>query len=254
MTDAVGPAAARGPAPAGLPVVFGDLDGAVLRDRFAGRRAMLRAVSEEAGTAPRDPDRATFTGRTDAWITRELLRRALESRPARDGDGGSAAAVRRVQARYVAALAEELALSGCDALAGALDLGLALASAAAAGRGRLPMLLTGNLREAARLKLAAAGLASAFPLEGAFGDDHEDRAQVARDAAALAPGCRPVVLGDAPLDVAAARAIGARAVLVATGPIPAEVLATHAPDAILSDLCDTDAVMAALFATQGNGA
>ncbi len=268
MTD--GPGGGRGSAPAvvaprvgaGLPVVFVDLDGTVLRDRFAGRRAMLRAVADEAGASPRDPDRATFTGRTDAWITRELLRRALGSRPAGAGDLGGdldaeaecAAAVRRVQARYLAALAEELARSGCDALAGALDLGAALARAAAAGRCRVPLLLTGNLREAARLKLAAAGLSFAFPLEGAFGDEHEDRTQVARDAAALAPGCRPVVLGAAPLDVADALAIGALPVLFGTGTITADVLAKHAPDAILSDLRDTEAVLEALFAGQGSGA
>ena len=56
------------------------------------------------------------------------------------------------------------------------------------------------------------------------------------------------MLGDAPADVEAARAIGARVVLVATGPVPADALRAHAPDALLSDLCDTARVLEALFA------
>ena len=44
-----------------------------------------------------------------------------------------------------------------------------------------------------------------------------------------------------------ARAIGAKSVLVATGPVPADVLATHRPDALLHTLEDLDAALAALL-------
>jgi phosphoglycolate phosphatase-like HAD superfamily hydrolase len=219
--------------------VLVDLDGTVLRDR-AGRRAMLEAVEATAGRRPADPDRHTFTGRTDAWIARELLRRVGHSA----GDD----AVKDVHARYLERLAVHIAEAGCcTALPGASRLGLALREAAEAGRAAPHLLLTGNLREGARRKLAAAALLEAFPPVGAFGDEHEDRAHVAALAASLAPACRPVVLGDAPADVAAARAIGARAVLVTTGPTPVDELRAAGPDALLSSLDDTDAALDALL-------
>jgi phosphoglycolate phosphatase len=225
-----------------LPVVLVDLDGTVLKDR-AGRPSMLRAVREVAGRDASDDDRLSFAGRTDAWVARELLRRA--------GHAESPDAVRRVHARYLALLGEALARDGCVATPGALALGAALAERAASGRAAPPLLLTGNLREGARRKLAAAGLSDAFPLVGAFGDEREDRDDLARDAYAMAPACAPVVLGDAPADVRAARAIGARVVVVATGPVPREALLAERPDALLDGLADTEEVLAALFPRVG---
>ena len=60
-------------------------------------------------------------------------------------------------------------------------------------------------------------------------------------------GTGPVVLGDAPADLVAGRAIGARVVLVATGPVPAGDLRALSPDALLDDLSDTAAALAVLF-------
>jgi phosphoglycolate phosphatase-like HAD superfamily hydrolase len=216
-----------------------DLDGTLLRTG-AGRRAMLAAVEDVAGRRPADPDRATFTGRTDAWIAAELLRRT--------GRVPDRESVRLVHRRYLERLDDELCVPGrCEALPGAAALGRALAAQAREGRTREARLLTGNLREGARRKLAAAGLLGTFPLEGAFGDEHEDRGELAATAAAASRDARPVVLGDAPADVAAARAIGARVVLVATGPVVGEALVAARPDVLLPDLADTDAVLAALL-------
>jgi len=89
--------------------------------------------------------------------------------------------------------------------------------------------LTGNIRPVAEVKLAAVGLADGLDLcIGAYGDDHEIRAElvpVARRRAAAVHGKSPaefdggatVVIGDTPLDIEAALASGARAVGVATG-------------------------------------
>jgi phosphoglycolate phosphatase-like HAD superfamily hydrolase len=46
------------------------------------------------------------------------------------------------------------------------------------------------------------------------------------------------VIGDTPLDVRCARAVGARVVAVATGWHSTEELATHEPDLLLTDLGD----------------
>jgi phosphoglycolate phosphatase-like HAD superfamily hydrolase len=231
---------------AGRTLALVDLDGTVLRTS-AGRRAMLRAAAEVAGRLPEDPDRTAFTGRTDAWIAAELLRRA--------GATPTPKAVRRLHDRYLAALAEELARDDRgSALPGAEALGLALLAAAAAGAAARPRLLTGNLREGARRKLEHARLLHAYPLEGGvFGDDCEDRPTLAARAVEDADDARPVVLGDAPADVAAARAIGARVVLVATGPVPRSTLVACGPDVLLDGLEDTAAVLAALGIEPGDG-
>jgi len=57
-----------------------------------------------------------------------------------------------------------------------------------------------------------------------------------------------VLVGDTPLDVAAAQATGARAVAVATGGTKADELAESGADVVLPDLTDTAAVVSAILA------
>jgi phosphoglycolate phosphatase-like HAD superfamily hydrolase len=119
--------------------------------------------------------------------------------------------------------------------------------------------LTGNIRSVAEVKLAALGLREWLDLcIGAYGDDHEDRTELVevarrraaavhgRSAAAFG-GTATVVIGDTPLDIAAALAAGARAVGVATGSYSAGDLAMAGADAVLPDLTDTAAVLRALL-------
>jgi phosphoglycolate phosphatase-like HAD superfamily hydrolase len=117
--------------------------------------------------------------------------------------------------------------------------------------------LTGNLRPLAEVKLGALGLDEYLDLDvGAYGDTHEVRAElvwVARDRAGAAyharfDGPATVLIGDTPLDVQAARATGARAVAVATGGTSAAELAAAGAHAVLPDLTDTVAVLAAILA------
>ena len=117
--------------------------------------------------------------------------------------------------------------------------------------------LTGNLRPLAEAKLGALDLAEYLDLDiGAYGDAHEDRAQLvhlARDNAARVhgmtfPGEETVLVGDTPLDVAAALETGARSVAVATGATPAPELAASGAHVVLPDLTDTKAVVTAVLA------
>jgi phosphoglycolate phosphatase len=55
-----------------------------------------------------------------------------------------------------------------------------------------------------------------------------------------------VLVGDTPLDVAAALATGARAVGVATGSFPAADLTAAGAHTVLPDLTDTSLVLAAV--------
>ena len=128
------------------------------------------------------------------------------------------------------------------------------------GPGRVRQsVLTGNVRQLAEVKLAALGLRDPLDLcIGAYGDDHEVRAElvhVARRRAEAVHGRVPgdfagestVIVGDTPLDMEAALATGARAVGVATGAYPATALTAAGAHVVLNDLTDTDTVMRALL-------
>lgn len=135
--------------------------------------------------------------------------------------------------------------------------GAAAAIAALAAAGARQSVLTGNIRPLAAAKLAAAGLGEHLDLDvGAYGDVHEVRAElvpVARRAARAAYGTdfggrSTVLVGDTPLDVAAALDTGARAVGVATGSFPAADLVAAGAHTVLPDLTDTSLVLAAVTA------
>ncbi len=114
-------------------------------------------------------------------------------------------------------------------------------------------LLTGNVRRGAILKLDRFKLGDYFRF-GAFGDEHEDRGELARIALEKAERIvgRPVrgdeatVIGDTPRDVACARAIGARAVIVATGLVSREELLDAKPDILLESFADVEGTLQAI--------
>jgi phosphoglycolate phosphatase-like HAD superfamily hydrolase len=108
-------------------------------------------------------------------------------------------------------------------------------------------LLTGNIREGARAKLTHYDLWRQFVF-GGFGDEHYERDEVARVALAavhahlngsVSPD-RVWVIGDTPLDVRCARAIGAKAVAVATGWHTFQQLEMTSPDLLIRDFSDAE--------------
>ncbi len=119
----------------------------------------------------------------------------------------------------------------------------------------LSALLTGNIEEAAHLKVEITGLAEFFRLPGAFGDDSFDRRDLPAIAAQrinerLGADLQPeqfIVIGDTPNDIACARHFGARVVAVATGRVHlVDDLRACEPDALLPDLLDAALVMETL--------
>jgi phosphoglycolate phosphatase len=96
-----------------------------------------------------------------------------------------------------------------------------------AGDQAVSLLLTGNTAAGARAKLTHYGLNDYFKGAGAFCSGPGPREAIAREAAALAaqrlggvPSAEQlIVLGDSPQDVRCGRAIGARTIAVATGPV-----------------------------------
>jgi phosphoglycolate phosphatase-like HAD superfamily hydrolase len=115
-------------------------------------------------------------------------------------------------------------------------------------------LATGNVRAAAVAKLSHFSLWERFAA-GGFGDDEPVRARLVESglrALAAAAGREPlaaeaVVIGDTPLDIEAAHAIGARAGGVATGRFSVAELMAAGADWAMPDLTDTRAVVAAIL-------
>jgi phosphoglycolate phosphatase len=187
---------------------------------------------------------APMAGRTDRAIILQTLEMAGVPDPRRFVDPFIAGLTAQAPA-----VLEAVSVRG-RALPGAAAALTALASARVQ-----QSVLTGNIRPVAEVKLAAVGLSDPLDLRiGAYGDDHEIRAElvhIARQRAAAAggdfPGPATVLVGDTPLDIEAALAAGARAVGVATGSYPAADLLAAGAHTVLPDLTDTHLVRTALL-------
>ncbi|MGH3899808.1 MAG: HAD family hydrolase [Pseudonocardiaceae bacterium] len=115
--------------------------------------------------------------------------------------------------------------------------------------------VTGNIRPIAVTKLEVFELAKRLDFEvGGYGSDGETRPPLIRQAWQRAQRkygriFEPdgiVVIGDTPLDMAAAREVGVRAVGVATGSSTVEDLMAAQASIVLPDLADTEAVIRAV--------
>ncbi len=221
-----------------MPIILFDIDGTLVRTGGAGKTAMEAALVAAFGVAELR-DEVPYSGRTDTAITRDLLRV--------HGSDPTPANQQKLRETYLAHLPSSLTAKGGEVCPGVPEL-----LAAIAGKpGVVLGLLTGNVRIGARTKLGHFGLWDFFAC-GGFGDDHFDRDDVARSALAsaqehLGADVNPSdvwVIGDTPLDVSCARAIGANAVAVATGWHPLEELADCSPDLIFEDLSDHSRLLA----------
>ena len=225
-------------------ILLFDVDGTLVTTDGVGRRAIEKAFEGRHGR--RDVVSFSFAGMTDKAIARDGLQ-ALGKRFASEAEWQ--AEMDATLAFYLRVLEEEAA--SCDSIRvhdgilRALDLA-EVQPDVALGLG------TGNLREGARIKLGHAGIYHRFAF-GGFGDDSIDRPEILasgarRGAAQLGKplrACRVVVVGDTPKDIAAAEAIGAECVAVATGMHSVAELEAHAPALACATLADprADAVL-----------
>jgi phosphoglycolate phosphatase-like HAD superfamily hydrolase len=219
-------------------ILLFDIDGTLLASGGAGKFAMESALLEEFGL-PALTAQVPYSGRTDRAIGRDLLRlHGIDPTPAN---------FQRLHEAYLHRLPNALARQPGRVLPGVVTLLESLAGRSDVAVG----LLTGNIAAGAAAKLGHYGLAHHFAF-GGYGDRHWERDDVAREALSVAGRHlgRPIdlnrvwVIGDTPLDVACARAIGARAVAVATGWHSLDELAATSPDLLLPDLADHGPLMA----------
>lgn len=209
-----------------------DIDGTLLASGGAGKAALESSLREEFGTELKA--QVPYAGRTDRAIIRELLEV--------HGIAETPATREKLLQGYLRRLPEFLSTMNGRILPGIEQLLTLIRQHNSAAVG----LLTGNVRAGARVKLSHFGLEGHFKF-GGFGDHHFDRDDVAREALAAVRGHRPKaqpehiwVIGDTPLDVRCARAIGARVLAVATGLHSTQQLAAACPDLVLEDLSDPE--------------
>ena len=223
-------------------VVLWDIDGTLMRSPRIGVQAFVAAVEDVTGRRW-TPERLDFGGRTDPDIAALLLGAVGVE------DVTLVPAVLDALVRGYAALDAELqaAVRVMPGVVAALE--------ALAVPGAVQTVVTGNLEVVARQKLAAARLVERLRLEcGAFGsDDHADRAALVElaitrvtAAGAAVDRERVWVVGDTPRDLVAARAAGVRCLLVGTGAHAYADLVGSDADAVLPDLGELAAVLAAL--------
>ncbi len=219
------------PAASRVAVVLFDIDGTLLSTGGASDRAWRRAFLELHGVAVEVSD---YTGRgvTDPQVGLSCFRGVVGREPT----PGEIASLMALRLRY---LPEEVSASpgfrvmdGAAALLGKLsDDGLMLG------------LITGNVEEAAQIKLARAGLNHFFGF-GGFGSDADARVDVARvaleraDRLAGSPidrdGC--IAVGDTPRDIEAGHGAGIRVVGVATGSYGLDELRQAGADQAIASL------------------
>lgn len=230
-------------------LVLFDIDGTLLLSGGAGRRAILAAVTDEAGIGPDPVEKVRFDGKTDPQIVVELFEAAGHAeRPGPER-------IERVLDRYLYHLEHDLArfADRATVMPGVEPLLESLGSDDRIVVG----LLTGNVTRGAMLKLKAVNIRSDQFRVGAYGSDHSLRSElpaIAVDRARPIFGRVPtggeiVIIGDTPADVTCGRGVGARSIGVATGSFSTAHLASAGADHVFADLSDTMAVHATIIGT-----
>ena len=216
--------------------VLFDIDGTLVQTGGAGQLAFAETFAAEFGV-PQISGAARFAGRSDRAIAMELLK--VHGLPATEDNW------RHFRSAYLKRLPEALIRQQGKVLPGVGELLDALDTVMHSAVG----LLTGNIREGAAKKLDYYGLGRRFAF-GGFGDDTNDRCEIAAIALAEAerhiaersgrrvPLWGAMVIGDTIHDIRCARAIGAVAVAMPTGGSTREELAAEGPDILLDDLSD----------------
>ncbi len=225
-----------------------DVDGTLVHCGGAGRRSLERVLRDACGRPQGDLTALRLDGSTDRLIVRHAME--LLGHPFTDD------ACDRALARYLGILPGELADPAFRVLPGVFP------ALEVLRRGPVAYgLCTGNVKEGARLKLRRGALDGYFEwgpgAVGGFADDGEVRTRLVeaalRRAAARHGPIEPpevLVVGDTPLDVAAARDAGCATLGVATGRYRVEELAASGADHVVETL---EAPAARILLTGGAG-
>jgi phosphoglycolate phosphatase len=214
-------------------LILFDIDGTLIDTGGAGARSWSWAFERVFGRQVDIAEHST-AGMTDPAIARTTFTQVMERKPTPEE-------LMRLMANYQSVLPDYVASSSdYRVLAGVPEL---LERLTGAG---IPLgLTTGGLEAAAHAKLGR-GRLNHFFLLGGYGSDSEDRVALTR--AAILRGERMLdgpldlsevmVVGDTPLDIAAAEGVGAVSVGVASGRYGVDELSAAGADHVLSSLAD----------------
>lgn len=214
-------------------LILFDIDGTLIDTGGAGARSWAWAFERQFDTKVDIAEHST-AGMTDPAIGRATFREVMEREPTSTELTRLMASYQAVLPDYVASSADYRVLGGVRSLLEELtDAGIALG------------LTTGGLEAVAHAKLGR-GQLNHFFLVGGYGSDSEDRVVLTR--AAVERGERLLghaldlgevfVVGDTPLDVAAAKGVGAVSVGVASGRYDVAELEAADSDHVLASLAD----------------
>jgi phosphoglycolate phosphatase-like HAD superfamily hydrolase len=218
-----------------MKILLFDIDGTLIDSGGAGKRALHSAFHEVCGI--RDAlNNQKLAGKTDPQILEEVL----ESH----GINSSSTLMSDLKLSYIENLQIEIKTTGNALMPGVSNLLRALKDRYESKVG----LLTGNIKEGARIKLEPLGIYDYFTF-GAYGSDEKDRNKLLPHArrrytqktGSSVDGSDFVVIGDTPRDVACAKPHGAISIAVATGFHSESELRAAGADHVLSDLTDTGA-------------
>lgn len=215
-----------------------DIDGTLISTNGKAPELMISCVKEFTGKEV--PYRLEdFAGRLDPMILTTLLERAGEP-------------PKKIQfilpellRYYKQQLANELNDSHITVFPGVIEFLEFCLSA------EIPhLLLTGNMREGARIKLEKAGLWNYFP-EGVFGDDASTRSALVPIAVERAFAVyrktfspdRIWIVGDSVHDIACARDNSCRCLIVRTGKTPDRLLEELQPDILVADFRNIEEIV-----------
>jgi len=214
-------------------LILFDIDGTLIDTGGAGARSWAWAFERLFDTKIDIAEHST-AGMTDPAIGRTTFREVMKREPTDAELMRLMASYQAVLPDFVAASEDYRVLDGVQSLLEELtDAGIALG------------LTTGGLEAAAHAKLGR-GQLNHFFLVGGYGSDSEDRVALTR--VAVERGERLLghaldlsqvfVVGDTPLDVAAAEGVGAVSVGVASGRYDVAELKAADPDHVLASLAD----------------
>lgn len=226
-----------------MKILLFDIDGTILDTGGAGGQSISEAMAAYAKVTLEEVPPLDLAGTTDTLVWKDLL--------SHFGLSNTEEARTQLSEMYLSRLAENLGKGDfrpklCPGVADLIPM-LALRQDCLLG------LLTGNMEKGAYVKLEPFDLGAYFSF-GAFGDEHEKRAELATMAAArgaelIEEGSgvtQTVVIGDTPRDIACAKAAGLLSLAVATGNFSSSELKSHSPTYLLENLSDSAEVLEAL--------
>jgi phosphoglycolate phosphatase len=223
------------PAPA---LALFDIDGTLIRRAGPQHREALADAVRDVTGLETTTEGVPVHGMLDHDILAEMLRNA-----------GAAEDLIRGAMPAIVDRAQELYPKRCPDLSGKLCPGVKTLLEELQARGIPMALVTGNLPRIGWRKMERCGLREYFRF-GAFAGMAADRSGLARIAIEHAmqqqwiePGAPVSLIGDAPSDILAARANGARSIAVHTGVSTREELLAHAPERLVADLTSITVAM-----------